>query len=307
MDAYTLEEQRRTARYEGVNTLEARLGYKLSSLKYQFLPHYFNNVPRWRLWLRSLSGPRVLPDFACVGPVKGGSSDLSTYLLQHPCIMPPLAKEISQGDPKEWLAFYPTVKEKAQVEKEHGQALCGYFNPAMHSLRLIETYSRVKPRAKIIIMLRNPVERAYSHYKWDLLAVGKHWAKHPHYTTFAHHIDLALEYFPAARFPSRASPNDLLQTGIYVKSVDLWIQRFGRENVHILRAEDFFKDVRGTICELHRFLGIPAIEPQLHEIKNQNPIKAPPFDDETRAKLKEFYRPWNEKLYEVIGRDMNWT
>ena len=88
-------------------------------------------------------------------------------MFQHPCIIPPLAKEISLGDPREWMPYYPTVKEKEKVEKEHGKALCGYFSPTMHTLALMDAYRRARPDAKIILMLRNPVARAYSHYKWS--------------------------------------------------------------------------------------------------------------------------------------------
>jgi Sulfotransferase domain len=304
--AYALEERRRMARYEGLTTLADRVDYKVSTLKYQFLPHYFGSVPKWRLWLRSLSGPRVLPDFACVGPVKSGTSDLAAYMFQHPCILPPLAKEVTSGDPKEWLLYYPTRKEKEQAEKENGKALCGYFNPAMNSLPLMDAYRRAQPKAKIILMLRNPVDRAYSHYKWDLLIGGKHWVEHPYYRTFSGHIDMALDFFPGVRFPSRASGNELLQSGIYVKAVSLWMERFGRENTYILRAEDFFKDAAATVCALHEFLGLRPMRPEVHDAVNQNSIKAPPFEKETRLKLQAFYRPWNEKLYALIDRDMGW-
>ncbi len=306
MDAYTLEEELRNARYEGVKTLEERIKFRVSTLKYQLLPHYFSGVPSWRLKLRSLSGPRTLPDFACVGPIKSGTSDLSTYMFQHPCIIAPLAKEVTSASHKEWLLYYPTVKEKERVAREHGKALCGYFTPAMHSLPLMDSFHEARPDGKVILLVRNPVDRAYSYYKWDLLIGGKRWLKHPDYKSFSGHIDMALDFFPAVKFPSRASNSELLQSGIYVKAVELWMERFGRENVCVVRAEDFFKDPAATVCDLHRFLGLEPIRPQIHEIANQNVIKAPPFEKETRAKLQAFYRPWNEKLYALLDRDLGW-
>jgi hypothetical protein len=129
---------------------------------------------------------------------------------------------------------------------------------------------------------------------------------HPYYKTFASHIDMALDLFPGVKFPSRASNSELLQSGIYVKAVELWMSRFGRENVHVVRAEDFFKDAPGTVCDIYRFLGLEPIRPEIHEVANQNVIKAPPFEKETREKLKAFYKPWNEKLYALLDRDMGW-
>src|SRR5207249_2118918 len=125
-------------------------------------------VPKWRLWARKFGGPRMLPDFACIGPIKSGTSDLCSYLLQHPCILPPLAKEIMSAVPNAWRRYYPTLREKEQVEKQHGKALSGYFNPIPHSLRLIDEYHAARPDAKVILLLRNPIDRAYSHYKAEL-------------------------------------------------------------------------------------------------------------------------------------------
>jgi hypothetical protein len=306
MDGYDLETRRRMARYEGLTTRAARLDYKLLTLRYQFLPHYFSAVPSWRVKLRSMiGGPRTFPDFACVGPIKSGTSDLATYMFQHPCILPPLSKEVTARNPTDWLPYYPTVEEKARVAREHGKALSGHFNPALSSVPLMDNYHRVRPDAKIVLMLRNPTDRAYSHYKWDLLGGGKALGQSPYYRSFTACVDFALEFFPGVPFPS-PSRFDLLETGIYVKAVGLWMKRFGRENVYVLRAEDFFADVASAVCGIHEFLGIPPRRPELHPIANQNPIKAPPFEEETRQKLLTFYRPWNEKLYALLDRDMKW-
>ena len=169
----------------------------------------------------------------------------------------------------------------------------------------MDGYHRVRPDAKIILMLRNPADRAYSHYKWDLLSGGKALGRTTYYRTFTACVDFALEFFPGVPFPSPSS-FDLLETGIYVKAVGMWMSRFGRENVYILRAEDFFADVSSSVRAIHEFLGIPPRTPEVHPIVNQNPIKAPPFEKETRQKLLAFYRPWNEKLYDLLGRDMKW-
>src|SRR5689334_9575752 len=89
-ETYSLVEQHRLMRYEERRTFSDRINHKMLMLKFQFLPHYFGRPPQWRLRLRAFGGERMLPDFACVGAIKSGTSDLSTYLFQHPCILPPL-------------------------------------------------------------------------------------------------------------------------------------------------------------------------------------------------------------------------
>jgi sulfotransferase family protein len=304
-ESYRIIEHRRSRLHQGPRTLSDRIGDELNSVRYQFLPHYFSRPPKWRLWLRSLRGPRTLPDFACVGAIKSGTSDLATYLFQHPSILAPLSKEIMTPNTREWLVHYPTRQERQRVVDATGKAVSGYFAPWMHHLPLIDAYKAARPDARIILMLRDPVERAYSHYKWDLFLGGKGQIKIAYYRTFAAYVEAALDLFPATSLPSRCG-FPLLQTGIYFKSVELWMDRFGRENVYVFRSEDFFQDPARTVCGIHEFLGLPPIAPELHEAVNQNPLRPPAAEEDTRSRLREFYRPWNEKLYQLLDRDLGW-
>lgn len=291
---------------ESGNRLSYYLGAARRGLRYQLLPHYWGNPPGWRLKYRSVVGARVLPDFACLGAIKSGTSDLSTYLFQHPSIVPPLSKEIFSDRPASWLPHYPTVAEMDSVRKQTGHASTGYFTPWMHQHTLMDNYRDACPSAKIILMLRNPAERAYSHYKWDLFLGGKAQAALPYYRTYADYVDMSLDLFPGMAYPS-PSGFPLLQTGIYAKSTAKWIDRFGRDNVLIVKAEDFFAETVDTVCRIHEFLELPVTPPTVHKAVNQNPLKAPPQDPASRARLVEFYRPFNEELYEVLGKDLGWS
>lgn len=304
-ETYSLITQKRLAGHEGRQTLANRINGKALVLRNQFLPHYAGKPPKWRLWLRSFGGERTLPDFACVGALKSGTSGLSAYLFQHPCILPPLSKEINSWNTSDWFKYYPTVREKACVAREYGKALSGFFNTILHNVLIIDAYHAARPDAKIILILRNPVDRAYSHYKWELLWGAKRLAGTPYFRTFSDYVTNALDLFPTIPLPTRFGVQ-MLQAGIYVKAVELWIDRFGRENVYVLRAEDFFSDAASAVCGIHEFLEIPRIKPEIHRIINQNPIQPPPFEEETRHTLREFYRPWNEQLYALIGQDMQW-
>lgn len=291
---------------ESGNKLRYYLGAAQRGLRYQALPHYWGNPPAWRLKYRSVSGRRVLPDFACLGAIKSGTSDLSTYLFQHPSVVPPLSKEIFSDLPETWLPHYPTVDEMESVRTETGHATTGYFTPWMHHYPLMDNYRKSCPEAKIILMLRNPVERAYSHYKWDLFLGGRAQAEIPFYRSYADYVDLSLDLFPGMPYPS-PSGFPVLQTGIYAKATAKWIEKFGTDRVLIVKAEDFFDDTIATVCAIHEFLGLPPKPPTMHKAVNQNPLQAPRQDPESRARLVEFYRPFNEELYEVIGRDLGWT
>src|SRR5205085_4085604 len=127
---------------------------------------------------------------ACISTNKSGTSDLCAYLLQHPCILPPLSKEIPSVVPETWRRYYPTVREKERAEKEHGKAITGYFYPALHSLPLMDNYRAARPDAKIVLLLRNPVDRAYSQYKSDLFYGSRRVKGIAYYKSFADYVNL---------------------------------------------------------------------------------------------------------------------
>lgn len=303
---YEVFEEWQLGRYHHKSGLAHKMRSIPLGIRYLTLPHYFGMVPPIRQKMRAFGGPRTLPDFACVGALKSGTTDLASYLMQHPSILAPLTKEIGHSNTEAWKIFYPTVKEMDRVRRETGYALSGHFDPLIHNLDLIDNYYAARPDAKIVLMLRDPVKRAYSHYKWDMFLGGKNGWFSPYMQSYAQYVDLALEMFPSPTPPTSLPTVPMLATGIYVNSAKRWLDTFGKENVLVVKAEDFFDDIGKTVREIHEFLGLPPIEPDPHGVLNQNPLQFPPADEESRAKLREFYRPWNERLYDVLDRDLGW-
>jgi hypothetical protein len=278
------------------------------SLQFQVLPHYFGAPPTWRLLLRKLGGERVLPDFAVVGPIKSGTSDLAVNLMLHPCITTPLAKEFETPDTEAWRLLYPTLREQRRLAKANGSARSGYFPPYLHRIHYIANFAKAVPGAKIILTLRDPVERAYSHWKWEVFLSGKHAvAQLPFLGSYPAFCDRALESFPD--YPMyTACGSQLLVTGIYYKAVNVWMDHFGRENVLVLDVGPYFRDRRGVLDRICDFLAIPRTDfsQQPPGKVNENPLKLPPPDEATNAKLTSFYRPYNEKLFALIGERFDW-
>jgi len=274
-------------------------------LEYQFLPHYAAAPPFWRVWLRSFK-PRTLPDFAVVGPIKSGSSDLVTHLLLHPCIIPPLAKEIYSMEPELWRPYYPTMNERKRVEALHGKAISGYLGPFMHSTQFIERYGVACPSAKIIILLRDPVERAYSHWKWELLLGGTLAQNLSFYKDFATCVNTAIELFPENEIDSFCG-FPILESGIYFKSIMQWMKAFGPEQVMVLDMASYYRSRAEILDQIQTFLEIPKAEiAGTGRPLNRNPLQKEGMDESSRRALKEFYQPYNEKLYALIGARYGW-
>ena len=303
-ESYEIAAENRLLAHKGALTMADRVARLRRRWRFQFLPHYFIHPPSWRVTLRKFGGQRrVLPNFACVGPIKSGSSDFANYLFLHPAVLPPLAKEIPSARRDVWRPYYPTRAEFERVQREQGKALTGYFFPLLHRLPVIDELRRIQQDMKIILLLRDPVQRAYSHYKWELFLGGPAIAKMPYFRTFFDYVSTAIELFPSVEMPT-ACRLQVLETRIYDAAVALWMQRFGRENVHIVASEDFFADPNRVATECFEFLGVPPIEVTPFKVINPNPLDAPTFDAKSRALLEAFYRPYNERLYAVIGRDL---
>ncbi|AVM01536.1 hypothetical protein C6V83_16065 [Gordonia iterans] len=103
-ECYDIDTQLRMLRFEPNSPLVRARRMALVARWYG-LKHYWGYPPPGRMWLRKLGGDRVLPDFACVGSIKSGTSDLATNLFSHPSIVPPFAKEVFNTDPEVWRAY----------------------------------------------------------------------------------------------------------------------------------------------------------------------------------------------------------
>ena len=276
--------------------------------RYATLPYYHNKVPLPRLLPRLLKHDRVLPDFACIGPPQSGAASLIPALLQHRSILAPLTQEPGSPLPSTWRPYYPTQQAFDAVIARTGYARTGYFEPRLHDLIMLDAYHTARPDAKIVLVLRDPVERAYAHFQWDLLISQNHPAYAIHLTDYARYIDDAFAMYPTAAATPQVG-HSVLTSGIYADAVRRWQDTFGAENVLLLPAETIFRDRGAAARKVFAFLDLPAHAPEVPEKLNRRSrsLRFPPRDRDTDNRLAEFYAPWNNELYELIGTEYRWT
>ena len=273
----------------------------------QFLPHYFAEPPRWRKYLRRISPHRTLPDFCVIGPPKCATSDLAVTVLLHPNVMPPLAKEFPCANPDLWRLYYSTVREKRRFAARRGLALSPYLHPSLHWMEVPYSLSCTKPDMKIVIVLRDPIKRLYSHWKWELFLAGKtHAARFSFLSNFSEYIDKSIEMHGNGLMYTASGAQGLIHS-IYWKSVETWIECFGRSNVLVLNISEYFSQQERFMNRLYDFVGLPQTSvPKFDARTNENPLQTPPADKATVSKLEEFFAPYNEKLWSVIGKKFVW-
>lgn len=252
------------------------------------------------LAIRYLARSGSLPDYIIIGAIKGGTTSLYKYLCQHPDIISSTVKETRYFSQlfspyglkslRWYKAFFPSEKEKKG--KITGEASPIYFIDSKAPRRIKETV----PDSKLILLLRNPVERTYSHYQ-----MNKNQKRIPEQISF-HQIVEETIFYQGAQKQKYAY---LVEESFYAKHIKNWLSLFPKEQLLIIKSEDFFSNTPQIMAEVFDFLGL-----QNHNINDYEPANKGAYQEkispQTRQLLEEYFRPHNEELYCLIGRDMGW-
>jgi hypothetical protein len=201
-----------------------------------------------------------IPDFFIVGAAKSGTTSLWYYLGQNPNIF--MTKDF---DYKELGFFsdnyginslyeYVSFFKEATDNQIIGEACHAYLS-SPESATLIHQYN---PNAKIIIILRNPIDRAYSLYNW-MVAAGFEYA-----SSFEKALELEksrlidLKFRGKPIFPIYFRNYAYYSSGLYYEQVNRYLQTFGRDKCYILLFENFKKNIRKNCQDILTFLEAPA-------------------------------------------------
>jgi hypothetical protein len=148
--------------------------------------------------------------------------------------------------------------------------------------------ARIIPQARLIALLRNPVDRTFSDFQ-QVRRKGRE----------SRTFEEAMNY----------APRSFLSKSIYVDQLVRWSKFFPKEQMLVLKSEDFFEDPAGTLQAAYGFLGLPEWEPEASEIvpkkRNKGQYKEG-MDPATRERLEEYFEPHNRRLYDYLGRDLGW-
>ncbi|MGB3532294.1 MAG: tetratricopeptide repeat protein [Microcoleaceae cyanobacterium] len=249
--------------------------------------------PDWMNYTEQLI-PVKKPNFLIIGTQKGGTTSLYYYLAQHPQIVPSLIKEIDYWSHKyerglEWYLahFLPQLKS--------GNFLTGEATPSyLDSQGVAERISKVFPDIKLIILLRNPVERAISHYyQW----VSLKWESRSLKEAIQSEINQSQDSF-------WDQPNSYLARGVYVEFIKAWMEVFPREQILILNSEDFYTNPAQSLTQIFNFLELPDYS--LSEYKPYNARSYPEIDDKLQKTLTNYFQPYNQALEDFLKVKLNW-
>jgi hypothetical protein len=217
---------------------------------------------------RGMTSPlRLLPDFVIIGAQKGGTTSLYNYLLEHQGIVPSFAKEAHFFDKNfkkgaGWYrAHFPTSLHKYYTENIRKQRfITGESTPYyLFHPHAPGRIARILPQAKFIVLLRNPVDRAYSQYahqgrqKYETLSFAEALEREEERTAQEREKILQIEDY--------VSFNDqhytYLARGVYIEQIQRWMKFFPKEQFLILKIKDFYADPATEVQKTIEFLEVP--------------------------------------------------
>jgi hypothetical protein len=261
-------------------------------------------------------GLRAGPDFVVIGAKRGGTTSLYNYLLEHPSVRPlfPSPQRIKGvhyfdsryrlGD-RWYRSHFPMAIRGRDHTAEHpiaGEASPYYLFHPLAAQRLAAAY----PEVKIIMLLRDPVERAYSHYK-ERVRNGGEWL------SFADAIIAEPDRLQGEAERIVSQPGYLsiahenhsyLAQGRYMDMLPRWFSLFRPDQFYIGASEDFYADPQRIANEVWAFLGLPPAP--LASRRRYNYHEAPDLDPASRARLRSEFEPHNRALQELLHRRMPW-
>jgi hypothetical protein len=280
------------------------------------LPHPAKNAAKavWSGYARLTNRGRLLPDFLIIGTQRGGTTSLYKYLVQHPHLSHALTKEIRFFDLNyhRGLGWYrsrfPSRRYRELVRRRQGFDLTvGEASPDY----LFDPHAPVRvasdlPEVRLIVLLRDPVDRAFSHY-WHQFKRGHEQLGFAE-AIAAEPRRLAGELDKTLADPSYVSyerhHHSYLARGIYVDQLTAWMERIPRDRFLIERSEDLFQEPRLVYRRVLEFLDLPGHD--LTEYEAFNSFSSGQMDPALREQLVDFFRPHNRRLYEYLEHDFGW-
>jgi hypothetical protein len=258
---------------------------------------------------------RALPHYLVIGVKRGGTTSLQQYLTAHPDVLEPKAAKASHyfdaNFDKGWswyVGHFPLQRWMDGQRAAGRPVVVGEASPyyCFHPLALDRIAARL-PDVRLILVLRDPVERAWSHFAYET-------ARGNEDLSFADALDAEPGRLAGAEDRIRRGEvaddkewrlHSYLARGHYAEQLEAVRARFDVEQLHVVVSEELFAEPLRVMNGVFGFLGVGPVDGGRFEAANANPKSA--LDPDMRERLAAYYAPHNERLYELIGRRLPWT
>jgi hypothetical protein len=277
-------------------------------------------VVRWtqtaaRSWGLPTNRWRTTPDFLIVGGQRCGTTSMYRTLSGHPAVMRPVRHkgvhyfDTNYAKGMGWYrAHFPLKRRIDAVERRTGVRPLTFESSPYYMFHPLaaERIAGDLPGVKLLILLRDPVERAYSAHAHEL-------ARGFEDKDFETALELEDSRLEGEVERMRADPNyrshshqhhGYLQRGRYIEHLERLEQTFGREQMHVVDSHEFFAHPEKVYDGVLEFLELPNLGYPEFEQHNARPRL--PMTPALRSRLDEHFVPYDERLVTWLGRPVSW-
>jgi len=264
------------------------------------------------LWGKLTSPLRLRPAFLIVGAQRAGTTTLYRLLEAHPAVARPTVNkgiayfDIANDRGLRWYRGHFPLRWRAR--RRHGPDVVTFESSGFYLFHPLAAgrIARELPDVKVVVMVREPVERAYSAHRHEM---ARGYETEP----FGAALDLEPERIAGEAERIIADPtyqsfhlrhHAYLARSRYCEQIERFIDELGPERVHIVDADAFFEDPAAEFERLRSWLGLPAWQPEKVERWNARPRS--PMPEELRARLEHYFEPYDARLAEQMGRIPSW-
>lgn len=289
--------------------MDTPLGYNTDNLYNDKL------VPPVGAYFHLTSHWRMAPSFFIMGVQKGGTSTLCYYMMQHPQVIVPQNKDVfffnntlNYNKGMGWYKAHFALKAyKLYYEWKNSvrdtvtfDGTPDYFDVAEAPERLYKHY----PKGKLILLLRNPIHRAYSCYQSSRRFGFENLSFEEAMELEEQRLEDEGKYAPMHPYHSYVHERlTCKKRGRYILYVKKWKELFG-DNLLILKTEDLAERTQEQLDIIIDFLGLQPYRG--FDLTKQNLGNYTGMKPETYEMLRRYYEPYNRQLYEYLGRDLGW-
>lgn len=261
-------------------------------------------------------GMRMVPGFLIVGGQRCGTTSMFKTLSQHPAVSPVVLHkgvhyfDVNYDHGFPWyLGHFPLRRQVASGRRATSPAvLTGESSPyyMFHPLAPERIASEL-PEVRLIVLVRDPVERAYSAHTHER-------ARGFENEDFARAIELEPERINGEVEKIRTTPsydslhwrhNAYVTRGQFIDQIEHLEALFGRDRMHLVDSADFFTDPEPTFRAVCGFLGLPRTGDINYEQHNARP-RSSPMEPALRRRLDAHFMPYDERLAAWWGRTPSW-
>ena len=249
---------------------------------------------------------RLTPSFLILGAQRSGTTSLYRYITSHPRVFPALRKEVHYFDfqydkGRRWyLAHFPAASARLKCDSNPltGEATPYYLVHPLAPHRVWE----FNPAMKLIVILRDPVERAFSHYRHEA-----HQGVEP--LSFEAALEMEVERLSGADALLRRAPHyysyshhhfSYLDRGRYAHYLQAWLDRFPSRQLLVLKSEDMFVDANKVANEVFAFLELPPHRLPVEEAPAPA-VRASAIEPKLCKRLEGHFEADQDRLQELVS------